>query len=300
MPTTPHHDRRMFAIGLRLLAVFFFGLMTVCIKMAGEHQVQLPEILFWRQAFALPVVLIWIILGPGLASIRTQRLPTHARRAVLGITGMICNFASIQMLPLAEQVSISFTMPLFATILGAVILHERVGWQRWSAVLIGFVGVLIVVQPGGNALPIGGSVLTLLWSMLVAVISLQLRDLGRTELSTTIVFWLLVFTIPPLALLLPWFMTVHDGLTWMLLLGIGLFGGVGQIALTASLRFAPVSTVVSLDYLGIVGASLYGWLFWDHLPPFSTWFGAPIIIASALFIAWREHRLALVRADGLA
>jgi drug/metabolite transporter (DMT)-like permease len=235
------------------------------------------------------------MMGPGLTSVRTKRLPIHARRAALGLTGMMCNFASLQLLPLAEQTSISFTMPLFATIMGALILREQVGWQRWSAVVMGFIGVLVVVRPGGNALPLDGSMLTLAWSMLVALISIQIRDLGRTELSTTIVFWFSALSVPPLALLMPWFMTPHDLATWGLLLGIGVSGGVGQIALTASLRFAPVSTVVSLDYLGMIGASLYGWLFWNHLPPAATWIGAPVIIASALFIAWREHRLALAR-----
>jgi drug/metabolite transporter (DMT)-like permease len=285
----------MLALGLRLIAVFALGSMSVLVKKAGDHGVLLPEILFWRQAFAVPVALLWVWLGPGLASLRSQRMPTHARRTLLGLLGMLCNFGSLMLLPLAEQTSISFTVPLFATLLGAIVLGERVGWQRWSAVIVGFVGVLVVVRPGGNALPLNGSLIALAGAMMVAVISLQIRDLARTELPTTIVFWFSALAVPPLALLLPWFMTPHDAVGWALLLGVGALGGLGQIALTASLRFGPVSTVVSMDYSGILWATLYGWLFWDHLPPSSTWVGAPVIIASALFIAWREHRLALAR-----
>jgi drug/metabolite transporter (DMT)-like permease len=288
-------ERRMLALGLRLVSVFAFCGLNVLVKRLGEHDVSLPEILFWRQAFALPVVVAWVWMGPGLASIRTVRLPVHARRTLFGLLTMVCNFGSLQLLPLAEQTSIGFSFPLFATLLAALVLGEPVGWQRWSAVLIGFVGVLVVVQPGGNALSLDGSALALTAALLVAFVSLQIRDLAQTELPTTIVFWFSLLSVPVLALLLPWWMTAHDATTWALLFGLGTLGGLGQIAMTASLRLAPVSTVVGMDYSGIIWATLFGWLFWDHLPPSSTWIGAPVIIACAMFIAWREHRLALAR-----
>ena len=94
---------------------------------------------------------------------------------------------------------------------------------------------------------------------------------------------------------MPWFMTPHDLREWGLLLAIGLIGVMGQICLTASLRFAPVSTVVGMDYSSLIWATLFGWLIWDHLPPSSTWIGAPVIVASGLYIAWREHRLSIER-----
>lgn len=288
-------DRRLLALGLRFLAVFSLASMTVLVKLAGERDVKLPEILFWRQAFAVPVVLLWVWLGPGLASLQTKRLPIHARRTVLGLMGMLCNFGAVLVLPLAEATTISFTFPLFATILGALMLREQVGWQRWSAVAIGFIGVLIVVRPGDNALPLFGSLVALAAAVMIALISIQIRDLTRTEESTTIVFWFSVLSLPPLAIALPFFISSHDAAGWALLLAIGVIGGIGQIGLTASLRFAPVSVVVSLDYLSLIWATGYGWLIWDHLPPSSTWFGAPVIIGSALFIAWREHKRSVER-----
>ena len=269
--------------------------MTALVKLAGERGIHLAEIMFWRQFFAVPVILLFVWLGPGLASLTTSRMPIHGRRALLGLIGMLFNFGSVLLLPLAEATTISFTFPLFATIFGALVFRETVGWQRWSAVLVGFVGVIVVVQPGSNALPLFGSLVALGAAILVAIISLQVRDLARTETATTIVFWFSVLSLPPLLIALPFFMTAHDLAGWALLLAIGAIGAVGQIGLTTSLRYAPVSVVVSMDYLGLIWATGYGWLIWDHLPPASTWTGAPVIIACALFIAWREHRLAVSR-----
>jgi drug/metabolite transporter (DMT)-like permease len=282
-------------LGLRAGAIFVFSGMFVCVKMAGEAGVHLAEIMFWRHAFALPVVLLWVMLGSGLSSLKTQRIGIHGRRALFGTVGMFLNLGSIMLLPLAEATTIGFAVPLFATVLAALILKEAVGWQRWSAVLIGFVGILLVVRPGANALPLFGSLVALGAAMTLAVISLQIRDLARTETAPTIAFWFAALSAPPLALLLPWSATTHDLREWGLLIGTGVLGGIGQILLTASYRFAPVSVVVSIDYIGLIWATLWGWLIWNHLPPSSTWTGVPFIVGAALFIAWREHRLSVER-----
>jgi drug/metabolite transporter (DMT)-like permease len=224
----------------------------------------------------------------------------HGRRAVFGTIGMVLNLGAVILLPLAEATTIGFAVPLFATVLAALILKETVGWQRWSAVLVGFVGILLVVRPGANALPLFGSLVALGAAMTLAVISLQIRDLARTETASTISFWFAALSVLPLATLLPFFATPHDWKEWGLLIGIGVSGGIGQILLTASYRFAPVSVVVSMDYIGLIWATLWGWLIWDHLPPSSTWTGVPFIIGAALFIAWREHKLSVERTREIA
>ena len=287
-------------MGLRLIAIALLSVMMMCIKRAGEAGVKLPEIMFWRQAFALPVVLVWVGCGAGFSSLRTKRFGAHARRSAMGLTGMVFNFGSVLLLPLAESTTIGFTIPLFATLLSALILKENVGKHRWSAVVFGFVGVLVVVQPGNGHIPPIGAAVGLAAAIMVALISLQVRDLTKTEPSITIVFWFTVLGLPPLALMLPWFMTPHDVREWGLLLAVGVFGAVGQIGLTASLRFAPVSTVIGMDYSSLIWATLFGWLLWDHLPPSSTWIGAPLIVLSGLYIAWREHTLSIVRSKEFA
>lgn len=300
MPATPLAENRMRALGLRLFAVTVFSLMGVAIKLASERGVQLAEIMFWRQTAALPVVILSVVAGPGLASVRTARLPIHARRTLLGLTTMSCTFGALVLLPLAEATTFSFTVPIFATMLAALVLRESVGIHRWAAVFAGFAGVLIVLQPGQSAIPLAGAAVGIAAAIMVGITSLQIRDLGRTEASTTIVFWFTVLSVPVLALLLPFVIRPHDATQWLLLAAIGTLGGIGQLGMTASLRRAPVSTAVVVDYSALVWATLSGWLIWDYLPTPATWIGAPVIIASGLYIAWREHRLSIARAQEIA
>jgi drug/metabolite transporter (DMT)-like permease len=124
---------------------------------------------------------------------------------------------------------------------------------------------------------------------MVALISIQIRDLGRTEEPLSIVFWFATISAPILAIGLPFVATSHTAWQWFLLLGGGVLGLVGQLLLTASLRYGQVASVIVMDYSALVWATLYGWLIWEELPPFSTWLGAPVIIAAGAVIAWREH-----------
>lgn len=288
-------DRRLLGMGLRVIAIALLSVMMALIKLAGERGVSLPEIMFWRQAFAIPVILVWVAMGAGIGSLRSQRLGTHARRSALGLTGMVFNFGAVLLLPLAEAVTISFTMPLFATMLAALVLKERVGPHRWSAVALGFVGVLIVVQPGDSPIPAFGAGVGLTAAIMVAIISIQVRDLARTEAPATMTFWFAAFSLPVLGLALPFFAGPHDWHGWALLAAIGAVGALGQICLSGSLVHAPVSAVIGMDYSGLIWATLFGWLIWEQLPTASTWLGAPVIVASGLYIAWREHRLSIAR-----
>jgi drug/metabolite transporter (DMT)-like permease len=210
---------------------------------------------------------------------------------VVGITGMFFTFGSVLLLPLAEATAFQFTVPIFATLLGALVLKEPTGWHRWCAVLIGFLGVLIVAQPGGGHVSLQGAVVGLLAALFVAIVAILLRQIGRTESAGTTVFWFSLLSVPPLGLLYLFQLRAHDPLTWAILAGIGLIGGFGQLALTGAVRYATVSTVVPMDYSGIVWATLYGWLLFGVLPTAYTWVGAPVIIASGLYIVYREQRL---------
>jgi drug/metabolite transporter (DMT)-like permease len=302
----------LFALGIRLVAASCFAAMAMLVKLASESGVRLPELMFWRQAGAIPVVVVWVLFGAGLASLKTARFWAHARRSILGSTGMIFTFGSVILLPLAEATTISFTVPIFATILSALILKEKVGIHRWSAVIIGFVGVLIVVQPGGGELPLKGAAVGIVAALMVATISLLLRDLGRTESPPTTTFWFSFTSAIMIGVLhflplpgaagaaLAWNETPHTVHQWLLLAGVGLTGGIGQMALTASLKYAPVSTVVGMDYAALIWSTLYGWLIWAALPGPWTWIGAPVIVASGLYIAWREYRLNVERVKEIA
>lgn len=284
-------DRRLAGIGLRLVAVFFLALMFSMAKLANARGVSLIENIYYRQAFALPLVVGWVMLGPGLASVRTQRPGAHVIRAVVGMAAMTVNFLSYMLLPLAEATTLGFAVPIFATILAALFLGERTRWHRWSAVIVGFAGVLIVVQPGGSVIPPLGAAVGIAAAIGVACTSLLIRQLGRTEGAATTVFWFTVISTVPMTLALPLFWQDHDATTWGILGLVGLSGGAAQLALTGALRLAPISVVLPMDYSNLIWATLFGWLLFDQLPVESTWLGAPIIIASGLYIIWREHRL---------
>jgi drug/metabolite transporter (DMT)-like permease len=210
---------------------------------------------------------------------------------MLGLTTMVLAFAGLTYLPLAEAATIGFAAPLFSVALSALILGEPVGRHRWSAVALGFAGVLIVMQPGGSHLPATGLILALLAALGTAAVTITLRQIGRTEATPTIVLWFTCFSMAATALLLPFYGQAHDARTWAILLALGLCGGLGQLFLTSALRFAPVSVVVPFDYSQLIWAVLLGWLLFDTHPAASTWGGAAVIVASGLYTLFREHKL---------
>lgn len=289
--TGPAQDRILCGIALRLGSVAAFSVMNVLIKLCEAHGAKLFEILFFRQSFALPPVILWIAAGPGLASIRTRRFGAHLSRTALGLTSMCFVFSTILLLPLAEATTLQFTLPIFATILGALILREPTGVHRWSAVALGFVGVLIVTQPGSGQMASLGVITGLMGALLSASVSILLRQISKTESAPTIVFWFSLLSVPPLAIGFALTATAHPLESWLLMIGVGLVGGIAQMLMTAALSAAPVSVVVPMDYSGLVWAALFGWAIFGTVPSWSTWVGAPVIIASGLYIVWREHRL---------
>ncbi len=282
----------MLALVIRLAAVMLLSGMAAMVKVASEAGIHLAEIIFWRQALTIPMLLAWILATNGaLASLGSKRPWTHARRGIYGTIGMILNFGALVMLPLAEATTFNFTAPIFAVVLSALLLREKIGPYRWAAVAVGFAGILIIAQPGGGHLPLLGAAVAMGGAFMVAFISIQVADLNRTEAPITIVFWFAVVTTPLAALFLPFVMTGHSAAEWCLLMAIGLVGGFGQLLLTTSLRFGSVASVIVMDYSALIWATLYGWFIWDHLPPAATWLGAPLIVAAGLIIAWREHWL---------
>jgi drug/metabolite transporter (DMT)-like permease len=284
-------DRPLAAIGMRLGATVFLAIMFALGKLAYDRGVNLVELLFFRQSIMVVPVTIIAAFGPGLASLKTARPGAHLRRATSGLTGMALNFATVGLLPLAEAQTVWFTTPLFATILGALWLREYVGPHRWGAVALGFIGVLVVVHPQSGSIHPLGTAVGLASAFMVALTSILIRQIGRTEGALTTVFWFGVTSSLALSLVLPWALHHHDAVTWALLIGVGLAGSFGQIALTSSLRFAPVSVVAPVDYASLFWTTALGVWFFGEWPTWWTWIGAPLIISSGLYIVWREQKL---------
>ena len=296
--------RPLLALLIRLGAIAALATMAALIKLASERGIHLLEILFWRQAITIPVLLAYVSMSGGLAMLVTKRPGTHAVRATYGMIGMVLNFGGVILLPLAEATTMNFTAPIWAVILSTLLLKEKVGAWRWSAVLFGFGGVILIAQPGSGHIPLFGALVALGGAFMIALISIQIADLSRTDKPLTIVFWFAAISTPVMALALPFVFRPHDTTGWLLLLAIGLAGTAGQLLLTAALRFGAIASVIVMDYSALFWATLYGLLFWQVLPPASTWLGAPLIIAAGLVIAWREHRLSrptlrdVARAEG--
>jgi drug/metabolite transporter (DMT)-like permease len=286
----PAQDR-LLGIGLRIGATTCFAFMAAAIKLGYQAGVSTPELAFYRFAFGLLPLLAWMAWGHNLDAWRTERPLAHVARAAIGLTTMLLAFSSLAYLPLAESTTIGFAAPLFAVALSALVLKEKVGRHRWGAVALGFVGVLVVMRPGGTHVPPIGLGLAVAAAFGVGVVTITIRQIGRTEATQTTVLWFSLLSMLVLGALLPFYGRAHPPETWAILAALGLFGGFGQIFLTSSLRYAPVSVVVPFDYTQLLWAVALGALLFAQSPPATTWAGALVIIASGLYTVFREHKL---------
>lgn len=300
MPAAPaHEDRRGRAIAYRVGGATGFALMAAMIKVAADGGIAVVEIMFWRFAFGLLPLFAYMAHGAGAGVIRTQRFGAHLWRSAIGLVSMYLSFRALAALPLAEATTISFAAPLFAIALSALLLGERVGPRRWTAVAVGFLGVVVVADPGGERMSVPGLLYAIGGAIGVAAVTIAIRRIGRTEASETTVFWfsalsLMVLAVPTLQAATP-----HGLREWLLLLGIGLTGGVAQLFMTGSLRLAPVSVIAPFDYSQLIWAVFLGWVIWNSVPTLQTWIGATIIAACGLYSAYRERKLQqLASADG--
>jgi drug/metabolite transporter (DMT)-like permease len=285
----PRTDRPLYALALRLAGIALIATMFLLVKLAGESGIALPEVMFWRQVVTLPVLLGWLALARRMDTRRTTRIGAQAGRAGVGMFGMVCNFGAATLLPLAEATTLGFTTPLFAVILGALVLRETIGPWRWAAVLLGFAGVLVIAQPGHEIVSPLGTAAGLGAGMMVAIISYQVRDLGRTEAPVATVFYFALFGSLIIAPFQPFVMTAHSPPQWAILITLGLAGTFGQLLITAALRHGQVASVIVMDYSSLIWALLFGWAIWGQLPVAATWLGAPLIVIAGLMVLWRER-----------
>lgn len=285
----------MLAIALRLAAMAMLATMFMLAKLAAQAGVSLPELVFWRQGMSVVVILVWLAVRREPGVVRTRQIGSHAKRAISGTFGLCCNLGAATLLPLAVGTTLGFTTPLFAVLITALVLRERVGPWRWTAAVVGFIGVLVITQPGAAAengpLPVLGVAAGLGAGLMVAIISFQIRDLSRTEAPIACVFWFAFFGSLIAAAVLPFYAVPHGIREWLLLIAIGITGTLAQFLITSALRFGPVATVVVMDYSTLMWATVYGWAIWGYVPPKAMWLGAPIIVAAGLIITSREHFL---------
>jgi drug/metabolite transporter (DMT)-like permease len=280
---------------LRLVAIVALAVMFALVKLAAAAGVHVIESLFWRQVAGLPVVILWLWWMGSLSDIRTGRLGAHALRMFLGISAMMLNFLAMTLLPMAEASAIGFAVPIFATILAALLLKEPTGRYRWGAIFLGFAGILLVVQPGHNQILLIGAAVAIAGAIVTAAVTIQLRRLTRTEPTGAIVFWFSLSSLIPLGIAMLFFGKSHDGVAIAYIAGLSLAGAVAQILLTASLRHAPVAAALTMDYTAILWSTLLGFFIFGDIPGLSVFIGTPVIIIAGIIILWREHHLSQQR-----
>lgn len=249
-----------------------------------------PQILFLRNILAVPVAAALALRMGGRAALRTRQPLTHLLRGALWIASATLFFTGLSRLGLAEATALIFAAPVFTTALAALVLRDAVGWRRWMAVAAGFVGVLIIVEPGAATFQ-PASLYPITAAFLYAVLMLSARRIDPGESVWTLTFQLVCAgaLTSGLASVATW-VPLQAGDFW-LYLGIALFGTLGMVLMTQAFRVAEATLVAPFDYTALLWASLLGWWLWGETPGLNTWIGAAIIIASGIFIVFREARL---------
>ena len=281
-------DNTRLGIGMMVMSTILFAVLWAFVKALSERY-PVFEVTFFRNLFALVPVVGLVTRNGWRKTLRVSRLSGHVWRSVVGVGAMTLSFLSYHLLPLADAVAISFAIPLMVTALSVPILGERVGIYRWSAVIVGFGGVLVIVEPGSGVLTAGAMVAAAA-ACCGAFTTLTVRQLSRTDHSLTIVFLFTVFSSVITALPLPFIWQTPTLPDWGLLLAMGLVAGTGQVFMTRALALAPAAVVSPFNYAGLIWATLLGWLVWGDVPSPHVFFGAVIVIASGLFILYRETR----------
>jgi drug/metabolite transporter (DMT)-like permease len=248
------------------------------------------EVAFFRSLFALAAVAAMILPRTGIAVLRTRRYREHLQRGLSQFGSMTCIFVAFRALSLGSATAISFSAPLFTTLLSIMVLKERVGVHRWSALLVGFVGVLVITLPDAGALNYGAA-FALANAVLISSVAIAIRRMSATESTETLTFYQMgVITVCTLIVVI----CVPNQFiepTWCDALGLAIAGagnGIAQFWWTRSLSLAPPSAVVPFNYLSLVWATILGFAIWGDLPTPELLIGSTIVVASGLYILWRE------------
>jgi drug/metabolite transporter (DMT)-like permease len=287
-------------IALQLGATFLFTLMGGLVRALGDR-IPIGEQIFARSFLALIPLMIMLAWRREITSALKMKSPArHFTRALTGIAAMILMFLGLARLPLAESTAISFIAPLFSVALAAIFLGEVVRVWRWSAVAVGFVGVLVMLSPHLDTTAMTssaaiGAIMTLIGAFFVAAAMTQVRAMTSTETTASLVFSFQIFATVVGLLMLPWTWVWPSPADALALLGIGVFGGIAQILLTESYRHAPASVVAPFSYTAMIWAVVLGYLMFRELPGTIVLVGAAIVVAAGLFVIFRERALGINR-----
>ncbi|AJE45009.1 DMT family transporter [Celeribacter indicus] len=288
-------------IGLKLASVTCFVIMAALVK-AASVEVPPGETVFFRSLFTLPIIFIWLARRHEFAAGLKVRSPMgHVWRGMIGATTMFLNFFALSLLPLPEATAIGYAAPLLLVVFAAMFAGETVRFFRFTAVVAGLAGVVIVMLPRitmldgvpdpreqlGVTVALGGACLS-------AIVQLHVRNMVRTESTTSIVFWFSVSCTVAGLFTLPFSEWVVPSPYYATLLVLaGLIGGVGQVFLTSCYRYADASLIAPFEYASMIFALVIGYVVFGEVPTRAMMVGAVIVIAAGIAIIWRERQLGL-------
>ena len=271
---------------LMILATILFSIMHASIKhiSSGIHPF---EVAFFRNLFGLVVIAPWFIKY-GIQPLVTNKIKLHFLRSFFNVIAMLTFFYALSVTPLAEVASLAFTAPLFATLLAIIFLREKIGIRRSGAIIVGFIGAAIIVNPDFKNINIGHMCILIsasIWS--VALIFIKI--LGRTESSVTITSYMVIFMIPLSAIAASFYWVLPSLNDLLILAVIGIAGTGAQMLLAQALKEEDTGIIMPFDFLKMIWAVLIGYLIFSETPALNVWIGGIIIFSSTLYVAYRER-----------
>ena len=280
----------LLGIGLLVLAEFFFASMDSIGKLLGTQEVPVPVVVWGRYAFHLGFMTMFFI-GPRFKTLfQINRWGLVLLRGCQLLAATTVFFTAIRYIPLAEAVAIGFAAPLFTVALSVPLLKEQVGIRRWSAVIIGFIGVMVIVRPGFGEFHFAHGLMILL-AFIFATFTINTRVLTRTEGTMPMLFFTALLGTAGASCVVPFFWQTPTLEQWFWLAAMGAIGGFSHMLLIQAYRVASTSLLAPFQYAQIIFAGFYGWLIFQEIPDNYVIVGAGIVVASGLYIIKREAEL---------
>lgn len=285
----PAESAPLRGIALMVAGIFVMSVMDALIKWLGASYPSI-QIVLLRCIFGLIPLFAIVAVQGGPKTLRTTRPVAQALRAVFGAGAMVGFFYALSKMGLAETVTLAFSSPLFITLMSIPMLGEKVGPRRLAAVIVGFVGVLIVVRPGSEIFSLY-ALIPIAASFCFAMTMLLARKMADTETSVSMTFYTSIGGLIVGLIGAPAVWISPAGGDWPVFLVLGLLGGVGQFLVTASLRYAEAGVIAPFEYTALVWATLFGFVFWNEMPDLISIFGGVIVVGAGIYIGYRETRL---------
>ena len=276
------------AIAYTLISIFFFSFMGIFIRKSSEN-IHIMEVIFFRNLLAC-LIIIPVMSSSGLASFKMNRPGLFVWRAIFVSIGMFSGFSAITLIPLAQATAISFTTPIFVTILAVFLLGEVIKFRRVAAIFVGFIGMLIIVQPGAGGISLG-VILAFIGAFFHSINLLIVKKLTANESANAIVVWMVIMLVPislvPAIFVWEW----PSALTWLYLWCLAFCGTVGHSFFTRAYSLADITSLQPFQFIKLPMIAFLAWVIFSELPLYWTWLGGLIIFSSTVYITRREAKI---------